>query len=198
MTHEDSLTIWLHAAAQGDSVAAQALYERVFDQLVRLARQRLSPRARRAADEEDVALSAFDSFLAGARRNRFPQLQDRHDLWKVLLAIVLRKAVSQNRRERRLKRGGGEVRGESVFVDGTKRGARGLEQFVSEEVTPAMAVAVREELEKRLEALDNEQHRQIVLLKLEGFTNEEISTKLDCSLRTVERRLERIRNQWTE
>jgi DNA-directed RNA polymerase specialized sigma24 family protein len=32
--------------------------------------------------------------------------------------------------------------------------------------------------------------------KMEGYTNAEIAQRLACSLRTVERRLELIRNTW--
>ncbi len=38
--------------------------------------------------------------------------------------------------------------------------------------------------------------RQIAFWKLEGYTNEEIAEKLECTLRTVERKLERIRAYW--
>jgi hypothetical protein len=38
--------------------------------------------------------------------------------------------------------------------------------------------------------------RQIALWKLEGDTNAEIARKLECTLRTVERKLERIRIYW--
>ena len=46
---------------------------------------------RRAADEEDVALSAFDSFCRGAEQGRFPQLDGRDDLWHLLVVITVRK-----------------------------------------------------------------------------------------------------------
>jgi hypothetical protein len=45
------------------------------------------------ADEEDVALSAFDSFCRGAEQGRFPQLSDRDDLWRLLFVITERKAI---------------------------------------------------------------------------------------------------------
>ena len=34
------------------------------------------------------------------------------------------------------------------------------------------------------------------LWKLEGYTNPEIAEQLECTLRTVERKLERIRAYW--
>lgn len=199
MKDTDQTLVWMTAAANGDLVAAQQLFQRVFERLVRLAKQKLTPRACRAADEEDVALSAFDSFLRGANEGRFPKLNDRHDLWKVLVTIVIRKAHSQNKREGRLKRGGGDVRGESVFVGQLHDGAAvGIEQFAVDNATPEMAALLHEELEARLGQLADPQLRELALLKLEGYTNEEIATKLDCSLRTIERKLERIRDKWAK
>jgi DNA-directed RNA polymerase specialized sigma24 family protein len=40
--------------------------------------------------------------------------------------------------------------------------------------------------------------RQIAQLRLDGYTNIEIATRLGCALRTVERRLELIRRIWNE
>src|SRR5688500_6139119 len=87
-----SVTTWLTLLKAGDPNAAQALWQRYFGQLVELSRQHLANRVRRAADEEDVALSAFTSFCSGAFAGRFPQLANRHDLWRLLLTITLRHA----------------------------------------------------------------------------------------------------------
>ena len=46
-----------------------------------------------------------------------------------------------------------------------------------------------------LELLDGDM-RHIALLKLEGYTNEEIAAAMGCSLPTVERRLRLIRKAW--
>jgi WD40 repeat protein len=81
-----SVTHWLGLLRAGDAVAAQPLWEGYFRRLVGLARARLQGVPRRAADEEDVALSAFDSFCQGAQAGRFPRLADRDDLWQVLRA----------------------------------------------------------------------------------------------------------------
>jgi DNA-directed RNA polymerase specialized sigma24 family protein len=67
------------------------------------------------------------------------------------------------------------------------------------EPTPSEAVVLTEELEKRLAVLP-EDLRRIALWKLEGFTNEEIAgaDKLNCSERTVERKLNLIRQKWEQ
>lgn len=193
----DNVTDWIHQLTQGDELAAQRIWERYYGQLLSLARRKLSRSRRRTADEEDVVLSAFNSFCEGVAAGRFPRLDDRHDLWKVLLTLTARKAAGQMRRERARKRGGGAVRGESVFRMG--RGSKqnlGINQVLGAEPTPAFAALVTDECEQLMASLDDESLRAIALLKLEGYTNEEMAQELGCGLRTVERKLARIRDKW--
>src|SRR6202034_1431934 len=97
---DGSVTRWIGDLKAGGAAAAQPLWERYFDRLVRLARNKLRARPRRAAveDEEDAALSAFDSFCRGAARGRFPRLTDRDDLWRLLVVLTVRKALDQIQR----------------------------------------------------------------------------------------------------
>jgi RNA polymerase sigma factor (sigma-70 family) len=181
----------------GDPAAAQQLWERYFHELVRLARQRLRGTPRRAADEEDVALSAFDSFCRGAAGGRFPQLQDRDDLWQVLMVVTARKAIDLVQHERRQKRGGGQVLDEAAYGRSTRSAEpAGFDRVVGREPTPAFAAQVADELERLLAGLADDQLRSIALLKLEGYTNEEIGAQLGCAVRTVRRRLQLIRDAW--
>src|SRR5262249_10917971 len=87
MVSEGSVTYWLQQLQAGDQTAAQELWNRYFGRLVSLARSKLRGASRRAADEEDVALSAFESFCRGAEQGRFPKLLDRENLW-CLLAVI--------------------------------------------------------------------------------------------------------------
>src|SRR5436305_12655413 len=111
MPAEESVTHWLGLLRGGDAAAAQRLWERYFGRLVGLARTRLQGHPRRAADEEDVALSVFRCLCDGAAQGRFPRLDDRDDLWRLLVTLTERKAINLARDERRLKRGGGAVLG---------------------------------------------------------------------------------------
>src|SRR4051795_12014994 len=103
------VTVWLEQLKAGDPAAAKPLWDGYFARLVRLARARLRAAPRRAADEEDVALSAFDSFCRGALEGRFPRLSDRDELWQLLVLLTARKASNLVRQERRQRRGGGRV-----------------------------------------------------------------------------------------
>src|SRR6516165_8429863 len=112
-----SVTNWIDQIKAGQFAAAQDLWNRYFHRLVGLARKKLQGRPRRAADEEDVALSAFDSFFRGAEQGKFPRLQDRDDLWGLLVVITARKALHLVEHEGRQKRGGGRVLTEGALGD---------------------------------------------------------------------------------
>jgi len=56
MTPPTSVSSWIGQLKAGDAAAAEALWRRYFSRLVELARQHLSRKVRRGADEEDVAL----------------------------------------------------------------------------------------------------------------------------------------------
>jgi DNA-directed RNA polymerase specialized sigma24 family protein len=185
LSPEGSVTRWLGRLRAGDPAAAQPLWERYFHRLVELARARLRGAPRRAADEEDAALSAFDSFLRGAARGRFPRLADRDDLWRLLVVITARKALHLVRDAGRLKRGGG-----------TPGGAEDVEQVAAPEPTPAFAAQVAEECERLLGLLGDGPLRAVALEKMEGYTAEEIAERRGCSPRTVERKLRLIRRLW--
>ncbi len=92
MSSTGSISCLLTQLQLGDQATVQTLWQRYFQRLVGLARKKLGNLPRRAADEEDVALSAFDSFCRAAEQGRFPRLSDRDDLWQLLVLITTRKA----------------------------------------------------------------------------------------------------------
>jgi DNA-directed RNA polymerase specialized sigma24 family protein len=198
MATEGSVSRWIELLKDGDYAAAQPLWERYFDRLVGLARTKLADGRRRAADEEDVSLSAFDSFCRGAAEGRFPRLADRDDLWRLLVTLTARKAFDQMRDDRRLKRGGGAVLGQSALAAVGSADDVAFERFCGREPTPESAVMVAEECGRLLARLKTDELRTIAIWKMEGYTNEEIARRLDCATTTVERKLQRIRAQWQE
>jgi DNA-directed RNA polymerase specialized sigma24 family protein len=194
---QGSVSHWIGALKVGDAEAAQHLWERYFDALVRLARAKLGAIPRREADEEDIALSAFHSFCEGAAGGRFPRLDDRYGLWRLLVAITMRKAIDQSVRQSRKKRGSGRVRGDSILGGGDPDAREaGLEQFVGREPTPEFAAMVADECRHLLETLGDESLRRIALMRMEGYSDQEIAAMLGCGLRTVGRKLELIRKTW--
>jgi DNA-directed RNA polymerase specialized sigma24 family protein len=198
---QGSVTVWLGELRAGVQNAAEPLWYRYFERLVMLARSRLRAvhAATADADEEDAALSAFDSFCAGVQKGRFPQLADRDDLWRLLVTITGRKALDQAERQRRQKRGGGRVRNEADLAGGRNDDpVFGFEQFIGEEPTPEFAALVVEEYRNRLEVLDDDSLRRIATWKLEGYTTDEIADRLGCARRTVANKLKLIRLKWEQ
>jgi DNA-directed RNA polymerase specialized sigma24 family protein len=192
---EGSVTRWVGGLKAGDPVATRRLWERYFADLVRLARARLGDAPRGAADEEDAALSAFDSLCRGAEHGRFPRLDDRDDLWRVLVTITARKAADLVQHERRLKRGGGHVRTEADLAAAALE-AGGIGQAPAREPSPELAALVADECRRLFDALPDASLRRVAQLRLEGYTDREIAAELNCGLSTVERRLRTIRTVW--
>ncbi len=190
-----SVTLWIGGLKAGDGDAAQKVWERYFETLVRLAAGRLRAAPKAAADEEDVALSAFESFCNAAALDRFPRLEDREDLWRLLVTITTRKASDQARWERQKKRGGGRLI-DGAAIDGDEGEGNGLDRFACPEPTPEFAAILAEECRLRLDNLPDPSMRQIALLRMEGYTNEEIAERLGCNRRTVTRKLDLIRRRW--
>jgi DNA-directed RNA polymerase specialized sigma24 family protein len=193
---DGSITGWIAGVKAGDLAAAQPLWERYFARMVELARSRLRGSGRRihdaASDEEDAALSAFDSLCAGLVRGRFPQLTDRDDLWRLLVVITTRKVRAQARRRLRQKRGGGRVRAASDLEDADSDDEL-LARAVGSEPTPEFAVMVAEEYRRLLDRLDDDVLRRVAILRMEGYTTDAIAEQLGCARRTVARQLALIR-----
>lgn len=196
-TADDTVTAWIHGLKQGDERAAEKIWTRYIDRLVRLARQKLGDIARRTADEEDVALSAFNSFVQAAQAGRFPALNDRSDLWKLLVVITARKAVAQQRRHFAGTRADAQLQAESA-VSGKETDQRALEAILSSEPDPELAAQFAEDFSRRLAQLPGDDFRRIALWRLEGYTNREIAEKLETYEVKIERKLRIIRTCWLQ
>ena len=195
MNPDATVTQWIQQLKAGHSSAVQKIWEGYFEKMVRLARHRLAEGPRAAADEEDVALSAFDSFCRGAQAGRFPQLVDRDALWPLLVAITSHKLIDMRRREGRQKRGGDWKR---LDAGDGENSVAALDKLVSRDPTPQFACQMAEEFRRLLDCLGDETLRSIAVWRLEGEGIDEIAARLNCVPRTVLRKLERIRTIWSD
>ena len=189
MDAHSSISVWLGRLKAGESAAAQPLWKAYYGRMVELARRVLGGRPRAAADEEDAALSAFNSFWGAVQKGRFPDLEDRHDLWQVLLMLTARKAIDQMRGEARQKRGGGQ----RAQLD-----TDAFAEVMGREPTPALAAQVAEECRRLLYGLDDAVLQTVAVAKMEGYSNAEIAERLGCSVASVERKLRLIRETWSQ
>jgi DNA-directed RNA polymerase specialized sigma24 family protein len=177
------------------NAAARVIWERYFGDLLTLARKNLDKRIRLRTDEEDVAQSMFKSFCLRQQRGEF-DLAGRDELWRLLVTITIRKACNAAKAQRRDKR---DVARQQTLSGDDETGPAGwvLEQMEAAEPSPLEAAVLNEALERRLQALADPELREIALWRLEGYANGEIAGRLDCTERSVERKLARIRSLWT-
>lgn len=195
----DDLEKLLERVRDADDDATTILWSNYFERLVRIAARRLPANLRRVGDEEDIALSAFHSFVTGIRDDQFPNLQGPDHLWGLLMTLTIRKAHAHLRRHTRQKRGGGTVRGESVFLNyaGESEGP-GIADVARAEHAADVQVELAEACDELLSQLPDEQLRQIAIMRMDGYRVDEIAELLTLSKRAVERRLQLIRKTWSE
>ena len=116
--------------------------------------------------------------------------RDREDIWRILCHIV---ACKSRRRVTRQTRGprGGRVRPLTDLEPAS--GELPLSDRLGSVSPQEFDVCLEEALERLDPTL-----RQIALLTMEGWTQAEIAERLDCSRRTVIRKLELVRGSLAE
>jgi RNA polymerase sigma factor (sigma-70 family) len=183
---QGSISQWLDGVKQGDTVAAQELWNRYFAQLVRVAMNRLRTLSRNETGE-DVALSALKSAMIGMQENRYPEVADRNSLWPLLVIITARKAITEMRRQLARKR---TITAEVHLSD--------VQEYLGVDPTPTFAIEVADMLEHLVLKFEDPMLRLIAQRRLEGWSHDEIAEEVGCSSRTVIRKLKRIRQEWEE
>lgn len=176
----------------GDPVAAQDFCDLYGPALLRIADQRLPEGLRRRLGPEDVIQSACRTFFRRAQEGQF-QLSDSESLWQLMCAITLTKIREQARFHLRQRRS--LQRESSAPMAADETGV--IDAPAAFGPTPAEAAEFADQFRHLLESLDDEQ-RQIVDLKLQEFTDEQIAEKMGCSERTVRRLTSRVKAALTK
>lgn len=188
MGNDDSIDL-MARWRDGDEQAAALLFDRYLDQLVRLARTRLSDRMQRRVAAEDVVQSAYRSFFRKAREGRYT-LEKSGDLWRLLAAITMCKLRGQVEFHTAQKRG--------VYTEESTAGNASVygvpPEMIVRQPSPDDAAAVVEELKQVMQTLD-ELPRQILELALQNHTIEEIGDQVHRSPRTIRRSLQQVRDE---
>ncbi len=183
---ENSVTMWVHALRSGNESAATALWERYFDQLVRTARGRMRAMPQTDYDEEDAAISTFQILCSKLREGAYPDLADRDELWNLLLTVLVRKVNRRYAYNNADKR----IQSQSLEPSALVNQAGSEWEIVQRESSDQCRVM--------LARLNDPNLEQVAIWKLEGFTNDEIATKLNRTRRTVQRMLDLIRSIWID
>jgi len=171
---------------RGDQNAARELFDSYVDRLLPLARRRISQRLASRVDAEDIVQSVFRTFFARLKDDRF-DLADQDDLFRLLVRITVHKTLRQVAHHKAAKRDPGQElpQGDAAHEQ--------LLQLLTTEPTPDAAVMFIDQLEHFMGQLP-QADRQILELRMQGFSTDEIAKRLNSYDRKVRRVLERIRD----
>jgi RNA polymerase sigma factor (sigma-70 family) len=186
MPHDDA---WLiRGLAQGDPEAVRFFCDRYGPMIQQVADRHLVAGLRRRVGPESICQSACLSFLRRVRAGEY-RLNDCDDLWKLLCAIALTKVREKVRYHLRHKR---SVAREQPLAGPDPADEIGLDPADPRQ-SPADAVAFQEQFDQVLGEF-TEEERELILLRLQNFTTEEIAGRMSCSERTVRRILTRVKD----
>ena len=142
-------------------------------------REHLDNRIRRREDEEDILQSMYASFCIGQREgNASPAPKE---LWRLLVRITLCKVVNTANRHYAVCR---NMKAQRNLAEGSGPNPSHFPLWMLDhvdrgEVAPDEQMIMLEEFDRLLEQLPKKlQLREIVVWKVEGFTNADISQKM--------------------
>ena len=186
----------ISAILRGDSTVTTQFVDEYFPVLIQIAKKSLFGIDLRVVNEEDIVQSAFRRFFNRAQDNQFTEIKTNGELVALLKKITRDRAIDLIRHQRTLKNGRGKVKGESGLI--ARFGEKGSGEVEDTRGAMALEEALNLEFESLLNQLEDSELQRIALLRFEGYGNKEIADELDCSLRSVERRLQLIRRIWEE
>ena len=178
----------------GDPLAIQFLWESYFNRLAAFAHSKLAKLNHSLDDGEDIALSAFKNFYDGVCQGRFPCMNDAESLWKVLVAVTRNQLYRSIRDQNRLKRGRNWRQLTSLNINGDNLDV--LEDLAHSEPAPEMKAQHAEECARLLDKLCDPKLVELAHLKVAGYTNKDIAKRWGKGERTIERKLQLIRQLW--
>jgi RNA polymerase sigma factor (sigma-70 family) len=196
MPDPNSLTRWVAALQSPDlparNEAARRIWQKFAGQLHALVRGRLNRRILIRENEHDIVQSIFEGFFEAQSRRRYP-LREPGELEGLLKSIAMRKISNTIARHTAGRRDVWRERS-SATSDRADESfpTRDAEFDDARAIDPADQVDWNFEL-ARIMGLLPKDLQQIVLWRLEGFTNAEIGCRIKCTTRTVEMKLGRIR-----
>lgn len=191
-TEPGSITQWLQRLHAGEADAAEEIWNRYYPRVVRLAALQLIKSDDRSIDEEDVAQSTFRTVYLAVMNGKYPDIEDRRDLWRLLLVSTLNRVRRHHRDSHTLKRSVNEL----VTQDQSRR------RLIMEISGPDAQAEMADLIETLFRRLDQEdptgELRQIALLKLEEHSASAIARRLKRRKNHVLQRIRLIRILWEE
>ncbi len=191
-----SITRLIREFRNGDPDAFERLWNRYTANLRQINGRQLSNLGP-TVDADDVVQ---ETWMAASRRLEDPDgISNRDDLWRFLVAECKRRRVDLFRRETALKRGGGRVVSEGALTGPNGEGTLTLaEIIVDPHQRSELKSSIREQFEALQQGVPEEEWAVAVAVYVDGLTIQQTADQLGVSKRTVDRRLQRVRNAWAK
>ena len=158
----------------GDQDAAHVLYKRYVQRVFGLVDSRLGAKLRATIDAEDIVQSVFRSMFRGVQAGNY-EVEPGSTLWNLLAVISLTKLRKRAHHQTAQRRNLNRLVSLQTLADG---------DAIDVSTDDFFNICIRETMQK-LRPSD----RQILLLRIQGFTLAEISERTSFSCRTIARRL---------
>jgi RNA polymerase sigma-70 factor (ECF subfamily) len=160
----------------GDPQAAEQLFARYAQRLTCLAEQHLSRKMAARLDGADVVQSVFRTFFRRCAAGEF-RIDGSGELWRLLVQITLQKARAYSRRH---------TAGVRDVAAEAPDSAALLMEALAHEPSPAEAAVLVDQIEELLRGLPT-LYRDLLQLRLEGYTVCDTAARLGVSRRTIHR-----------
>jgi len=188
-----SVSGWIAKMRQGDPVAIEKLVARYFKKIANFANKRLRRGIRVLDDGEDIAISVLQSITSNSAKGRFPNLQDRDDLWLMMIMIAQHDVIDKQRAAVRRDRLSEST---LTMTDLLETYNINLDLFLSQKDSHTKLMEIAECWEDLLKTLPDERCRDIAQLKIKGHSNLEIAGLLGLIPKTVDRKIKLIMQRW--
>lgn len=187
-----SVSNWLKELKTGDENAVEAIWNRYYQRVVEFAIQKMKINPDRAVDGEDIAQLTMHRFCLKATSGDYPDLDDRQQLWDLLVVYTLNRIRNHIRECNRIKRSGMHR-----LVFEFKR-SQAIEDLQSPEAPTIMADMVQTWLERLDREDPSGQLKQIAIWSMEDISGTEIARILKKRKSSVLRQIRLIRLLWED
>lgn len=164
----------------GDEEAATAIYERYAKRIHGLVSSQMSERLSAQVQPEDIVQSVFKSIFRGVSSGGY-DVPKGGELWQLIAVVAIHKVRKNASRGNALRRDSRRTQSIEPSDD---------LDFFDRSTPEQFEVAIREATESLKPA-----ERSVVIYRVQGYSVEEISEKLDRSRRGIERLLQSAREK---
>jgi len=187
-----SVSNWLKELKTGDQNAVEAIWNRYYQRVVEFAIRKMKINPDRAIDGEDIAQLTMHRFCLNATSGNYPDLDDRQQLWDILVVYTLNRIRKHLRECNRTKRSGMH---RVVFE--FKR-SQVLQDLRSPEAPTIMADMVQSWLDRLDREDPSGQLKQIAIWSMEDISGSEIARIMKKRKSAILQQIRLIRLLWEE